>query len=356
MDGYFVAQGLQAHRIAVGRDLRGMHLRPHKGRTPAAVRRAVIVRSQQRENERHPLTSAPGFAPAFHHSGLQQVIAGLADIGAALIPQKTFGGITGNRRDAAVPDGRHAVGPETRLLTKRLDLRQRFARYTGLLHAFHGHPRLDAAAAPGVDHDADGDSQVAGKPLGKEISHGGSLGTDLRIGPFPAVFDICLHHMRRIGLHVEKTDAVCIFSGLEQLLAKAVDLLETETAHRHFHVGLAAADPHLAQRDVGNRQLFLAAGNGQRERYAGGGCGQGHPPGAVVSHPGTDLGTPGAFHGHGLAGRTPAPYRSGGLLLQDHMVGKEMRQAQGLCRKQDRRAQQGKEQDEFLHFISGWRR
>ena len=332
MDRHFVAQGLQADGVRIGRQLQGVHLRLHELRAPAPVGIAVFIGCQQGIDEGQ-LSPPPRVAPKTDHRSLQLVIAVLADVGTALIPEESPGGKACDRRHTAVPAGRHAVGPLARFFTQRLDLRKLCIGHAGTFHGRHRHPRLDAASAPGVDDDAHRHVEIVGQAFGEEISHGRSLRKCLAVRQLPAAVHILLDDMGGVRLDVEYPDTRRVLRRLQQMIPESVDLLETEAAHRHLHIGLAAAHPDFAEGDVGDGQRFLAAADGHCIGAAGRAGSKRHTPGTVGGNARLDGGpVPGSGDRDGLAGLTPAPDRSRGLALQDHVVGKDVGQAERLRR------------------------
>ena len=332
MDRHFVAQGLQADGVRIGRQLQGVHLRLHEFRAPAAVGIAVFIGCQQGIDEGH-LSPPPRVAPEPDHRSLQLVVTVLADVGATLIPEETLRGIACDRCHTPVPAGRHAVGPLARFFTQRLDLRKLCVGHAGTFHGRHRHPRLDAASAPGVDDDAHRHVEIVGQAFGEEISHGRSLRKCLAVRQLPAAVHILLDDMGGVRLDVEHADTRRVLRRLQQMVPESVDLLETEAAHRHLHIGLAAAHPDFAEGDIGDSQRFLAATDRHRIGAAGGSGCHVHAPGAVGRDARPDRSpVPGSGDRDGLAGLTPAPDRSRGLALQDHVVGKDVGQAERLRR------------------------
>ena len=214
---------------------------------------------------------------------------------------------------------------------QRLDLGQLFGGNTGAFHGRHGHPRLDAAAAPGIHDDAHRHAKTARQLLREQIRHGRCICILLTVSKLPNIRNIFQFHMHRIGSHIQHADARSIFLRLHQVRPESFHFLEAEAAHRHLHVRLPAADPDFPEHHVGYRQVFLAGANGDRIRAAGRAGGQRHPPSAVVGHPGLDGGAvPGTLDRDGLARFPPAPHGSGGLLLKDHVVGERMGQLKRL--------------------------
>ena len=327
---YLVAQGFRADGPGLAQDFLRVQLVFHKEGTPAAIGIAVLIRSEEREDEGK--FSPPLPAPHLHHGLLQLVVAmRLAHVGTALVPEDALGGIAHDGRHPAVPDEFRGLRPAVRLLLNRIQVSEFLLRKAGAVNDFAGHPGLNPAAAPGIDDDTHRHVQAFGQAFGKEIAHGRCPGRHGAVGVGPMGVYVLLRRGFLGGLDVKDTHLRGGFRGREDSLRCALNLLETKALDGHFHIGLAGANPHFAQGDIVHGQALLATFYAKGVGAAGLTGWEHYAPGAVIGHLGYGLdAVPGSGHLHFGTGRSPAPDRDGGFPLQHSVVGKQMGQLQRL--------------------------
>ena len=312
--GDFVAQGFGADGPGVVNEFLRIQLGFNEVRTPATVGIAVLIRGQERIDERQ--FPAPGRTPGTHHLRLQLVITVLADVGAALIPENALGGIAHDGRHAAVPDEFRRFRPAVRLLFNGVNGLAVLRRDAGSIDHVIGHPRLNPTAAPGVDDDAHRHAQAPGEPPGKEVAHGRGLCRDGAVGVGPMGVHVFLGACFLGGLDVEHAHLRGGFRRCQNGFRGAFNLLKTKSLDGHFHVGLAGANPHFTQGNVVHGEGLLAGFDTEGVGAAGLTGWEDHAPGAVIGHLGYGLGAvPGAGDLHLGTGLAPAPHGDGGFPL-----------------------------------------
>ena len=327
MDGNLVAEGFQTHGVGIRRCFHGAHLGAHEIGAPAAVGISVAVGGEERVDKRHVLV-APLVTPHLHHCGLEFVVAVLAYVGAALIPQEAPCAIARHGLHAAVPDELRIPWP-FRMRLQGLNLRQFFCRYPGAFDGFHRHPGFNAAAAPGVHDDAHGHSKGLREPLGKEITHGGNACCYSRAGKLPLRVNIVLRLREARRIDLENADVPGGFRGVQDGVAGAFNLLKAVAANRHVHVGLAGAYPDLSKHHVVHDKGFLATAYVQGVGAAGLAGRYFHPPRAILCNSRFYcLEIPGVAHAYGLAGISPTPDIHRAFALQHGVVREYMREPQ----------------------------
>ncbi len=187
-------------------------------------------------------------------------------------------------------------------------------------------PRLDVGSAVrGID-EADGDPQVLMQGAAEEIT----AGREQREGLFRAHRPAAGFRLEGIGLlgvegadDVQQAD-VRVVVGLGQLLLIAVHA--PPSVDGHLHVGLAAAEPDIATKDVLQHLdvLFLTGIEPQAVGAAGTGRGDRYGPFSVLSGQGlVGLAVPGSSHLDGFAGIGPAPDGDLGVARKNHVVCKQ---------------------------------
>ena len=328
MNGYLVAQGLRADGPGLAQDFLGVQLVLHKEGAPAAVRISVVVRGQERKEEGK--LSPPLLAPHFHHGFLELVIAvRLSHVGAALIPEDALGGVPYNGFHAAVPDEFRSLGPAVGLFLHGIQVLEFLLGKAGAVYGLTGHPGLDAAAAPGIHNDAHGHAQGLGQALSKEVCHGRSLGRYGAVGVGPNGIHIGLGLGALAGFDVKDANQRSGFRSGHDGLRGTFHFLEAKAGDGHLHIGLSAAKPDFSQHNVVHRKGFLPGFH--RKRVSGARSlsgGNAYPPGAIGLHRGP-VGLAIPDHFHLLARVSPPPNRGLGFLLQDGVVGENVRKHQG---------------------------
>ena len=109
---------------------------------------------------------------------------------------------------------------------------------------FAAHPGLDGGATEGAVYDADGDAEFFLELGGEEVGDGGEIGRVGSIEFFPRIRG---HRIANVGAKgdFELADAGVVGAG-EDRGGEVGALVETP-----LHVGLAEAEPDLAEGDVG---------------------------------------------------------------------------------------------------------
>ena len=194
-----------------------------------------------------------------------------------------------------------------------------------LAHPGFRHPDLGRRTAPGGLQNADRHPQRVAEMAGKEVGH----------CAVPA------HHVGRTCLPLS---AAIILQGTTAPLGHLEEAYRRTVGRRNLalgvgqpvvrsplHVGLPAAQPHLAEHDVAQHNTVAPAKHFQRVRSAGLCRRYRHPPAAYTVHPGRQrvARSPARHDADRIARIGPPPQGNGRPLLQHHVVGKHRRQRHG---------------------------
>ena len=282
--------------------------------------------------------------PHHTHVGRLQarVLLRAVAVALALVPQHSLEGERHQRRYLPVPQHtRRAVGILFRRRAALEVCKHEFAAEAFPQRGFV-HPGLDRCAAPVGDQQSHGDAQHLVELPGEEVRHRARVSHGLRRVLFPGA-GAAFQRRRRVLLAYRAHTYRHGRFRAQNHFRRAFYRLPVETAHRHFHIGLAGAEPHLADEHVADGGL-IAVAEADAVGASGGRSGDaGHPFAVAVRRRRVFCLGPGGAYGDGAALVGPSPHGHVLLLLQDHIVGEERREGhfgrkaglQGCCQKED---------------------
>ena len=205
-----------------------------------------------------------------------------------------------------------------------LELRQKF-------QVFDVHPALGVASRPACIDDADRDARFGVDFLRIVICNCAAKSDGLRVDGVPPAIEIFAWLKIRLLFHIVEADIVVV-GCLHVLVCAEYGVLRQPAHHGDFHVALPRSQPDLSYHHIVDYH-GIVAGDGDgvwTAKFFGGDAGF---PFAIGIGLGDSLRTPRAFDGDFFARRRPAPYRAGALLLQHHVVAKDVRKAYiSVCR------------------------
>ena len=191
---------------------------------------------------------------------------------------------------------------------------------------FLGQPTLHARATfVGFDQ-PDRDVQCLAQGMGEKITYGREFTHRIRSADTPFTRSILQRLRRHRAGNLYASDARMV-PCIDNRLVVAFDRAHPETFHRHLHVRLSRADPHLAGEDIADGQGFPIV-KGDAERFVGG-LGRvnlDQPTATPVGPGGNGLAAPRGCHFHVPARLGPPPETDIRLLLEHHVVTDDVRQ------------------------------
>ena len=214
-----------------------------------------------------------------------------------------------------------------------------------LLQRIHAEPCLDGRPAPVRHQKAHGHIRhKLRQRLAKVVGRGAEVARRRRRGALPGALTVLRKDVGIVplhGVHAHERRGGRVADGLIRI----GHALVVPAAQRHLHVGLAAAHPHFADKDVSEDNFLLAGAHhqllGNARSFPRRDIG---PPRSVGQHPGRyRLFLPGGRYLHRSAGLPPARNRHHSLLLQHRMAGKKMMEPE-LLRIQGNSCQQSCQQ------------
>ena len=287
-----------------------------------------------------------------HHldiGGLQaDVLVGTPAVGLALVPEHALEGIGHEGMDLSVVKQARLLVLTPGVYLACLEMA--IVKFTGEIAAYGLliDPGLDRTAAPVGLQDADGDAEHVLEVFGEEIGRGAGVGDGFGGVDLPAFGrDGVLGGRDGAPDDLAHADGA-VGAGADDQVRGALRRLGAVALDRHFHVGLAGAEPDFADEHIADRQLLAVADD---DVIGAAGCGRGDAYGPLsglgVGFDDGLLPGPAGLYGHFLPGTCGAPKGHGGLLLQDHIVSDEIGQLHLGGR---RGAQQREREDEEKLF------
>lgn len=190
------------------------------------------------------------------------------------------------------------------------------------LHPFGTEPCLQRTSSPCCQHESYRHAERLAQRLAEVIGCRTKVAYALRLRLAPAALHIVYGMQPGIAFHGEKAKKV-VLTG-HQFVGSSLHRLRREPLHRHLHIALSRADPHLSDEHiVQGKRLTI----GQRDvvRSASLRRAHSHPPLALS----IDLGfvgssIPRCAHLHLFARIGSSPQIAVGLLLQHHVVSKNL--------------------------------
>ena len=287
---------------------------------------------------------SPESTPFVHHRHRQcRIIAGIHQVGFSLIPDETARGEPAKRVDHSVKklSGMHHI-PIQALGQWKIDSGDGF-------QGCDAHPRLNGSSAPYGGNQSYGDIRhETGKRLSEMISRGAEIAEGVGSAPFPLPGAIFLRGVGIVPFHGEHPDQrggrrivdglVCVFNSLM-----------IPSAERHFHVGLAAAYPDFADKDVVQEYPVAVA-----DTYAVGASGirSGHfyaPVAPGIGFRAVFGAVPGRDHLNGPVAVGGSPDFDHAVSLQNHPAPKQAGERHFGCRADPEGQQCGQYQDKSFH-------
>ena len=224
----------------------------YQDRQFGAVRLVVGIRRDLYQIVRH-FRVPPQGAPLVHHGGSDlRVVAGVVQVGFSLVPDETAGRIVTQRIDHAVEQlpGGHFL-PVQGLGEGHVDVRR-------ILQRLHAEPGLDGRAAPVGHKQADGDLRhELGKGFAEVIGRGAELARGRRRGTLPGAGAVFLQGIGIVAFYREHAHHRR-GRGVPDGFVGVGHALVVPAAQGHLHVGLAAADPDLADGQVPDRNFIFS--------------------------------------------------------------------------------------------------
>ena len=240
--------------------LQRQSLSPHKISGQAVIGFAISIRRNLGKIERQFLISP--FLPQHRHKGrLHPAVEFIIrPVIASLVPDESLDSEWSKRmQHCIVQTGWHKsllpFRPPSEFISLQIHFCCKFS-----FQQFPAHPGLNAAAAPGHVDDTDRDTENLIQSAGKEICIGtrlshtlgsilcpsrGAFVPDLQ-GSFPFYITVAHRQLR-----------ICI----QNIVCRAGNRLPRPSRHRHFHIGLTAAQPNLPYEDIADASLLPVVEN-----------------------------------------------------------------------------------------------